>query len=441
MTEIKRFPAGFMWGSGVAAHQVEGGNTRNDWWLWEQLPGHIRNDETSAVAADWWNRAEGDLALAAELGHNAMRTSLEWSRIEPRPGEWDEEAIARYRRILETKRRLGLEPAVTLFHFTLPQWVAGRGGFETSWGIDRFARFVDKVTREYKDLVKYWLTINEPMVYVAMGWFIGVWPPGKRNALDAIKVARTLARAHARAYHIVHRNVPDAQVGVPMHLATYLPLNPYQRLSQGITALRSWIANDVWLHGTLDGVFRPPLGRYDRVPEAVDTHDFMGFQYYFTFPMAFSLRHANNFFTRQVVTPLPDVPPLMGEFRPDGIYGWATWLKQFGKPIIVTENGILEKNENLRPAFILESLSHLHRAIQDGADVRGYFFWTLVDNFEWAEGYDARFGLVHVDFKTQQRSIKPSGYLYRDIARANAITPEIIQAVDQNLTRALYPAE
>src|SRR5947209_8653909 len=141
MTEILRFPPGFLWGTATAAHQVEGGNTRNDWWLWEQTPGHIRHGDTSEVAADWWHRAEQDFALAAGMHHNALRLSIEWSRIEPLEGRWDEAALARYRAMLESLHGLGLEPMVTLHHFTLPQWLAARGGFETGWAVDRFARF------------------------------------------------------------------------------------------------------------------------------------------------------------------------------------------------------------------------------------------------------------------------------------------------------------
>lgn len=433
MAEMLSFPSGFLWGSAVAAHQVEGGNTRNDWWLWEQTPGHIRHNHTSAVAADWWNRAEDDIALAGQLGHNALRVSLEWSRIEPREGEWDEAALARYRRQFEAMRRQGLEPMVCLFHFTLPQWVAGRGGFETTWAIDRFTRFVDRVAHEYKDLVRYWLTLNEPMVYVALGWFVGAWPPGKASLADAIKVARHLVHAHAQAYHVIHRHRPDAQVSVGMHVASYVPHNGESRLDHTVANLRDWLLNMVWLRATLEGVMRPPLGLNSRVGDAVDTHDFLGFQHYFTYPMAFSMRHAPNLFAREVVKMQPGAGGFMGEYRPEGLGFWATKLKTFGKPLIVTENGLLEVEERERPAYLLRVLSGLHDAIQDGADVRGYFHWSLIDNFEWAEGYEARFGLVQVDFDTQQRTVRPSGYLFRDIARANGITPHMAEVLAPDL--------
>ena len=433
MTDMLQFPPGFRWGSAVAAHQVEGGNTHNDWWLWEQVPGHIRHGHTSAIAADWWNRAEDDIALAAQLGHSALRISLEWSRIEPRPGEFDEAALARYRRMLTAIRQHGMEPLVCLFHFTLPQWVAARGGFETAYGVDRFARFVDRVAYEYRDLVHWWLTVNEPLVYVALGWFLGLWPPGKKNLVAAMRVALNLVHAHAQAYHIIHRHRPDAWVSAAVHLASYVPHNPTSRWDQGVAQARDWLLNQVWLRATLDGRLRPPLGRGQVLGEAIDTHDYMGYQHYFTFPLAFSWRHAPTMFGREMTLAREGVPWFMGEARPEGLGVWATWLKQFGKPIIVTENGLLELSEKQRPAYLLRAVASLYQAIQEGADVRGYFHWTLVDNFEWAEGYETRFGLVEVDFDTQARAVRPSGYLFRDLARANGISRPMAEALAPDL--------
>ncbi len=438
VTDILRFPDGFRWGSATASHQVEGNNTRNDWWLWEQLPNHIRHNDSSLVACDWWNRAEDDIALAAQLRHNALRVSLEWSRLEPRPGEWDTDAAARYRRMFRAIRDQGMEPLVCLWHFTLPQWVSGRGGFETSWTIDRYARYVDRAVQEFGDLVDWWLTMNEPMVYAGMGWLLGVWPPGKNSPLDALRVGRNLVRAHAAAYHAIHRRQPTARVSVGMHLASYVAHNPLSRASQGLARLRDWVTNQVWLRATLDGVLRPPLGLNERVGDAYDSHDFLGYQQYFTYPLAFSWRHPHNLFTQEIVETLADAGAFMGELRPEGLYTWAMWLKQFGKPIVVTENGYLEKSERERPRYLLRAIAALHRAIQEGADVRAYFHWSTVDNFEWAEGYDARFGLIDVDFATQQRTVKPSGYLYRDIAAANGIPRAMAEQVAPDLLETYF---
>ncbi len=427
MTDILRFPTNFMWGTSVAAHQVEGGNTRNDWWLWEQTPGHIQNGDTSAVAADWWRRAGDDLALAEQMHTNALRFSVEWSRIEPRENVWDDAALAHYRKLIESMRRHGLEPVLCLHHFTLPQWVAGRGGFETAWGVERFARFVERVVDEYGDLVRWWLTINEPMIFTVMGWVLGRWPPGKKNVRLAFKVARNLVRAHAAAYHIVHNRRPNALVSAANHLAVFPAHSPRWAPDRWAASSRDWMLNQVWVRATMDGVLRPPLGLQKRLPEAVGTHDYLALQHYFTFPIAFSWRDPGNLFARDMGQPGPDIPPFMGESRPEGLHDRVMWLKQFDLPIVISEHGLLENNEKRRPAYILESLAGLHRAIQEGANVRGYFHWSLVDNFEWAEGYTARFGLIHLDLATQARTIKPSGQLYAEIAAADGITPEIVE--------------
>ncbi|MFN8472478.1 MAG: glycoside hydrolase family 1 protein [Anaerolineae bacterium] len=438
MNDILRFPTNFMWGTSVAAHQVEGGNTRNDWWLWEQTPGHIQNGDTADVAADWWHRAEDDLLLARQLHTNAIRFSVEWSRIEPRDNVWDDAALAHYRALIESMGRLGLEPILCLHHFTLPQWVAGRGGFETGWAVDRFARFVERVVDAYGDLVRWWLTINEPMIFTAMGWVLGRWPPGKKNVSLAFKVARNLVRAHAAAYHIIHRKVPGALVSAANHLAVFPAYNSARPLDRLAATTRDWMLNQVWVRATLDGVLRPPLGWNSRLPDAVGTHDYLALQHYFTFPIAFALREPGNLFARDMGEPGPDIPPFMGESRPEGLHDRVMWLKQFDLPIVISEHGLLENNEKRRPAYMLESLAGLHRAIRDGANVRGYFHWSLVDNFEWAEGYSARFGLIHLDLATQARTVKPSGYLYSDIAETNGITREMVEKVSPALLQRVF---
>ena len=197
----------------------------------------------------------------------------------------------------------------------------------------------------------------------------------------------------------------------------------------------------VSVRATVDGVLRPPLGWNQRLPEAVGTHDYLALQHYFTFPVAFAWRAPGNLFARDMGEPGPDVPPFMGESRPEGLHDRVMWLKQFDLPIVISEHGLLENNERRRPAYMLESLAGLHRAIQDGANVRGYFHWSLIDNFEWAEGYAARFGLIHLDLATQARTIKPSGYLYSDIAAANGITREMAEKVSPVLAQGVFGAD
>jgi len=367
-----RFPETFLWGTAVASHQVEGGNTNNDWWLWEQQSGHIRHDHSSRVACDWWHRAEEDFARAADLKLNAQRLSVEWSRIEPEEGRFDAEAVARYRAMLVRLRELHIEPIVCLFHFTLPQWVSARGGFETSWAVDRFARFVEHGSQELGEHVRWWLTVNEPMVYVALGWFMGRWPPAKKRLPEALKVARNLVRAHALAYRILHRRDPEARVSAAMQISRYVPSREGSHRDDAVVHLRDWLGNRMWLDAAEDGVMRPPLGAFERVPEAVGAHDFIGFQHYFTYPLEFSASSPGALFLREMQRPRPDTPPFMGEFRPEGLGFCANELKRYGKPLLVTEHGLLDNTDAERPAHLIRSLASLHRAMQDGAVVLGY---------------------------------------------------------------------
>ncbi|HZY02962.1 MAG TPA: family 1 glycosylhydrolase [Anaeromyxobacteraceae bacterium] len=439
MADLLRFPDGFLWGTATSGHQVEGGNTRNDWWAWEQVPGHVRGGDTSRAACDFWNRAEEDFRLARDLGTGAVRLSIEWSRLEPEDGVFDDEALARYRRMLLALRDLSLEPMVCLFHFTLPEWVARRGGFETDFGVERFLRFCERVVTAYQPLVRWWLTVNEPVVYAALGWVEGVWPPGKRDLRLALRVLRHLVRAHAGAYGLIHRLDPDCWVGAGLHLATFEPFDQKALLDRGVSWMRDRLVNRAWLEATLDGFLRPPLGLYEPVAEAVDTHDFLGLQHYFTWPLGFSLWRPRRLFARERHRPGPGAAPFMGEFRPEGLGAWAERLSSYRKPMVVTEHGLLEDPERERPAWLLSALAGLHRAMGRGAEVLGYFHWSLLDNFEWAEGLAARFGLVHVDFATQARSVKESGRVYGEIARHNGIPRQLAERVSPELARALFP--
>ena len=234
---MRRFPEGFLWGSATASHQVEGDNRGNDWWAAEQAG---RVPHRSGQACDQLNRYSEDFALFAELGQNAHRFSLEWSRIEPSPGFFDPQAIAHYRRVIETARSNGLEPLVTLHHFTNPRWLAEGGGWLHREAISRFERFAREMARAYRGLVRYWITINEPGVYASQGWVVGVWPPNRPNDIPgALRVLRQMALAHGRAYHAIHAEDPDARVGVAHHWRIFDPADPRRRGDRLIAAVRN----------------------------------------------------------------------------------------------------------------------------------------------------------------------------------------------------------
>ncbi len=437
MAERLEFPAGFLWGTATSSHQVEGNNVNNDWWEWEQQPGHIKDGSVSGPACDWWNRAEEDLALAAEMGQNAHRLSVEWSRIEPEEGRWDAQALARYRRMLEFMHQVGLKPLVTLHHFTNPRWLVEKGGWESPEVVRRFERYVIRVVDALGDLCDFWCTINEPNVYAYQSFGAGVWPPQKRNIRLVFRVLRNLAEAHAAAYHAIHRLQPEAEVGLAYNARIFDPANPSSPPDKLVSRLLDYLYNRAFLKAVTEGRVPFPLGRGERVDSLADTMDFTGFNYYVRDRVAFDITRPGEFFARRFATPGAEKGPEdWGEFYPAGLYRLAMDFSRYGKPIYVTENGCPDNTDEKRPRYIVQHLTALWKAIQEGAPVRGYFFWTLVDNFEWAEGWSRRFGLVALDPQTQRRTMRRSGELYARICKANALdrsmvaefTPELLDS-------------
>ncbi len=417
------FPPGFLWGSATASHQVEGGNTNNDWWAAEQAG---RLPYKSGLACDQFNRYDDDFALLRELGQNAHRLSIEWSRIEPRPGELSFEALDHYRRVLESVRAHGLEPIVTLHHFTNPLWLAERGGWTQREVIGRFARYARRVVREYRDLVRYWVTINEPGVYASQGWILGVWPPHRPADLrGAFGVLRNMAMAHGRAYHAMKHEQPDARIGVAHHWRLFDPADPGRRADRMIAYVRNHLMNLAFPIAIRHGRLIPPLGTGRRVPWLADTEDWVGVNYYTREHNRFELRAMMNGFGIEIFPDL-DRNQLGWEIYPGGLERalLAAAPPGSGREVIVTENGVPEPDDQdeRRPRYLVQHLEACHRALTAGVNLRGYVHWTSIDNYEWAEGFHPRFGLVHVDFETQQRTPKPSAYLYREIIRRNGLS-------------------
>jgi beta-glucosidase len=422
-----QFPPGFYWGAATAAHQVEGGNTNNDWWRWEQGPGRIADASRSGPACEQYVRFREDIALLAEMGHNAHRFSVEWSRIEPRPGHFDREALAHYRDVLVALRALGMEPFVTLHHFTNPLWFADAGGWLRLEAISAFERFVRRVVSEYRDLVRHWITINEPTVYAHSSYFLGAWPPGDRSIPRAIRVLRMLSRAHVRAYRAIKSIQPDAQVGLAHHRSLVDPARPDHPIDRLLAGVWRWLLDDFYLPAFARGGVLPRLG------PPLHTEDFIGINYYTRTRLRFDPLSPATLFAREVQ--LPAARNALGwEIYPEGfervITSAARRARRAGRPgtpIVITENGIADVGDQQRPAFLVQHLAAVHRALQAGARVIGYLHWSSVDNFEWAHGFGPRFGLIEVDYATQARHPKPSAHLYAEIIRRNAVTADILK--------------
>lgn len=391
-----RFPEGFFWGASTSSHQVEGGQ-ENDWTAWEAL-GKTKDKSVSGLACDHWNRFAADFDIAKGLGHTAHRFSIEWSRIEPREGEWNESALEHYRQVIKALRDRTIEPFVTLWHFTSPQWFMRRGGWESADAPQIFARYAAKVAAALPE-VKYWLTINEANVYALLGYLIGYWPPEVRSFARARRVYHQLALGHNAAAASIKSLAGQAEVGSAHSVVAYEPARPTSTLDRWSSRFADRWYNRRWFDWT------------------AASSDFLGVNHY--------LRQRIRF--GKPWRPIVNEP----QGQPQSDFGWEMWppamyqvlreAGEYGKPVYVTENGVADAADRWRADFIRDELREVHRAVTDGVDVRGYFHWSLLDNFEWREGYTMRFGLVAVDQATQVRTVRPSAQVFADICRSSQI--------------------
>jgi beta-glucosidase len=385
------FPEGFVWGTATAAHQIEGGNVNNDWWAWEHDP-DAHCVEVSGDACDSFNRYPEDIALVAGLGLTSYRFSLEWSRIEPEEGEFSLVALDHYRRMAATCHEHGILPVVTFHHFTHPRWLSRAGTWEAPHAPDRFARFCERATAHIGDLIGLACTLNEPNVVATMGWRHGLFPPGVRDRDRRDAVNEALIAAHRLGVDAIRSGPGDAGVGLTLSMTDY-------QLQPG---------GEEWL----DRLRRPSE---DVFLEATAGDDFIGVQTY----------------TRARVGPdgslggEEGVPTTqMGyEFWPEALEGTIqrAWDKTGGLPVYVTENGIGTDDDPSRIEYVSRALAGVRRCLDRGIDVRGYFYWSLLDNFEWVLGYGPTFGMVAVDRGTFERQRKPSSAWLGGVARANGL--------------------
>lgn len=401
------FPKHFFWGASTSAHQVEGYN-QNQWSVWElenaarlAQTAHIRlswlpswekyknqaeepSNYVSGEGVDHFNRYKEDFDLIKELNLNSFRFSIEWSRIEPLEGKWDQNAIEHYQNYIAELRKRRIEPFLNLWHWTLPVWFSEKGGFEKAENLKYFDRFVEKVATDLLHDVEYVLTLNEPNNYSSFGYLLGEWPPQKKNFFLFAKVYYNLAKAHRRAYKIIKKHKPSAQVGGALILANIQAKHPHSFLDEISTKFMRYAWN--WWY----------LRRIRR------HQDFIGVNYYFS-----------DYYTGLGKRENPKVPSSdLGWYaEPEGLYPIVlrTWAK-FKKPIFISESGIADGDDELRQWWIQENIVAMERALSEGVDLRGYFHWSLLDNFEWSYGWWPKFGLVKVDrARGMKRTIRPSG--------------------------------
>ncbi|HEX2560748.1 glycoside hydrolase family 1 protein [Phenylobacterium sp.] len=395
----------FLWGTAGASYQIEGGNYASDLWVMENLKPSIFKDP-SGDAMDAYHRFDEDIALAASLGFNTHRFSIEWSRIEPEPGMISLAAIAYYRRVLEAIRRHGMTPFLTYNHFTTPRWFAAAGGFETRDGIAPFVRFCEVVTRELGELVGIASTFNEPNLGALISW-----SPSIRPMRPYIDKARQAAAASVGAQQWAPPMLGDFRIQQPIMVEAH---------ARAYEAIRS-IAGDAFPVGiTLALNEERPASGGDGIEEKLSQvltpwlnapGDFVGVQNY----------------TYSVVAPETDLPPPDGveltqmgyPFAPGALEAVIRMVaKRTTRPIYVTENGVATEDDARRVAFIDEAVAGVARCVRDGIDLRGYIHWSLLDNWEWVSGFGPKFGLVAVDRTTFARTPKPSARHLGRIARA-----------------------
>jgi beta-glucosidase len=413
--QARHFPPGFLWGAATSSHQVEGDNRWSDWWEYEQSG---RLPQRSGDACRHYELYERDFDLARSWGHNAHRCSIEWSRIEPAEGMWNQDAVAHYRSVIRALLERGLEPVITLHHFTNPVWFTRAGGWSRQDSASVFARYVGFVAEQLGKDVRYWLTINEPTVYILQGYINGEWPPLlKASWIKAMIAFKNLARAHVLAYRRLHQVCRDAQVGFSHSAPVVMPCNA-QRKRDCIAALfRDFILNRAFFL-LIGASFRNREG-------TARCLDYIGINYY----------------TRAVIRSVGwGARALLGqachldhhsdrgamsdtgwEVYPVGLRVALKKFSRYGIPLLVTENGIATDDETLRSEFIIEHLQSLAEARQGGVNVIGYLYWSLMDNYEWTLGTAPHFGLAAVDPLTQERQPRPCVEVMKNICRENRL--------------------
>jgi len=401
--KILKFPQGFLWGASTSAYQIEGGNA-NDWSEWEKSEVRIKElkakgknpaDYICGRACDSYNRYEEDLDLVKNLNCGAYRMGLEWSRVEPEEDKFDMAEIEHYKKVLQAAKARNLKIVLTLWHWTNPVWLAQSEGWANKKAVEYFARYTELVVRELGEEVDYWVTLNEPMVHIGNGYLTAKFSPNKKNIWQALKAYNNLIKAHQASYEIIHKKFSKTKAGLTMLANFFEPAHKWNP----VEIIFAKLANHCWNE------------RFVR--KLKNKFDFLGLDYYFHYRIVWYPPFVKN--KNEKITD-------MGwEIYPRGIKQVLKNYGKFKRPLYIMENGIADADDNQRVEFITEHLKYVCQAIREGVDVHGYFYWSLLDNFEWAEGYWPKFGLYAVDRKTFKRTARPSAKVYAEICKSNEV--------------------
>lgn len=416
MTEFRL--DGVLLGVATAATQIEGGCDTTNWADWAKTPGHIADGTTPVRATGHWERWREDTELMASLGIQTYRFGVEWARLEPQPGVFSDEAFAHYRNEITLLRDKGIRPLLTLHHFNNPRWFESMGAFEHPDCVPIFLRFVERVVTELGDLVEDWCTINEPNVYATFGYLYGVFPPGAKSLPRTLRVMTNLAHAHITAYELIHalRAGKPTRVTFAVHLRVFDPANPANPVHRALARAQEFLFQEAVTEAMCTGRFRMPLRRPAGIREGRYC-DALGINYY-----------SRSWVSKigDAARPGAELNDLGWEIYPEGLERVARWAyDRWPAPIWVTENGTADNTERFRTQFLHDHLEIVAAARSTGLPFERFYHWCFVDNWEWAEGEVPRFGIVALDYATQERTVKPSGRFYADVIAAGGVTAEI----------------
>ncbi len=402
-----KFLQNFLWGAATSAYQVEGNNINADWWEWEKQAGKVN----SGLACRHYDFYEQDFDLAKDLNHNSHRLSIEWSRIEPEEGKFSQGELKHYLEVIQALRNRNIEPIVTLHHFTNPAWFSRSGGWLNRKSVYYFLRFCDFVTRAMSEHINYWITINEPNVYISHAYILGVWPPQEKSLLKAKVVEDRLVLAHIQAYKLIHQiyqelNLTRPAISIAQNMMTFLPC-----ASSLKNRFAAYLRHKWYNLGFLDKIIRR------------NTLDFIGVNYYSRQLVELKGWGINNLAADVCQSNHYPVKKnsLGWDIYPEGLYDILLRLKRYNLPVIIAENGICTADDDLRWEYIYSHLMYIHKAIEKGVNVAGYFYWSLMDNFEWDKGFSPRFGLVDIDYTTYKRTIRASARQFAQVCKTGAL--------------------
>jgi len=402
-----QFPQNFFWGAATSAYQVEGSNINNDWWHWEKTAG-IK--EPSGEACRHYEFYKEDFDLAKILNHNCHRLSIEWSRIEPQEGRFSEKEIGHYRDVILSLKERNLEPIITLHHFTNPLWFAKLGGWQNKSAPVYFLRYVDRAVGALCDNVCYWITINEPLVYVYNSYILGLWPPQEKYFLKAKRVVNNLTSAHIKSYKLIQsiykkRNLALPLISIAQSIQAFEPCNG--ALNKFAAYLRDRLFNFKLIEKLIYG----------------NALDFIGINYYTRSLIdieGLSLKYLLMDVCKRDHKPLKK-NCLGWDIYPQGLYNLLLKLKKYNLPVFILENGICTEDDFERWDFIYRHLENIHLAIAGGVKVLGYIYWSLIDNFEWDKGFSPRFGLIEVDYNTYKRTVRESARKFSEVCKTGIL--------------------